>query len=78
MGVMSALDRVMHNPPPLNVVDDILRPAGDNPVIQRGAVTTTVDALMNWARTGSMWPELRAWTWIVTVSCSAPVRASPT
>ncbi|TNY25399.1 NADH dehydrogenase, partial [Fulvimonas soli] len=34
MGVMSAIDRVMHNPQPLNLVDDILRPAGDNPVVQ--------------------------------------------
>ena len=23
---------------------------------ERGFVTTTVDAVMNWARTGSMWP----------------------
>ncbi|MGC1549173.1 MAG: NADH-quinone oxidoreductase subunit B family protein [Rhodanobacter sp.] len=56
MGVISSIDRVMHNPQPLNVVDDILRPAGDNPIIQRGFATTSVDALMNWARTGSMWP----------------------
>lgn len=56
MGMMSSLDRVMHNPQPLNLVDDILRPEGDNPVVQRGFATTSVDALMNWARTGSMWP----------------------
>ena len=56
MGVISSIDRVMHNPQPLNLVDDILRPAGDNPIIQRGWATTSVDALMNWARTGSMWP----------------------
>src|ERR1700761_4977612 len=56
MGVISSLDRVMHNPQPLNLVDDILRPAEDNPVMQRGFATTSVDALMNWARTGSMWP----------------------
>ena len=56
MGVMSSIDQVMHNPQPLNLVDDILRPAGDNPVVQRGFATTSVDALMNWARTGSMWP----------------------
>ncbi|MDX1570955.1 MAG: NADH-quinone oxidoreductase subunit B family protein [Xanthomonadales bacterium] len=38
-------------------VDDILRPeAGDNPVLNKGFATTSVDALMNWARTGSMWP----------------------
>ena len=73
MGVISSLDRVMHNPQPLNVVDDILRPAGDNPVpvasvddilrpgadnplIERGFAVTSIDALQNWARTGSMWP----------------------
>src|SRR5690348_17325950 len=56
MGVMDSVSRVMHNPEPLNLVDDILRPAGDNPVVQRGFATTSIDALMNWARTGSMWP----------------------
>ena len=56
MGVISSLDRVMHNPQPLNLVDDILRPVEDNPIMQRGFATTSVDALMNWARTGSMWP----------------------
>ena len=56
MGMIENLDRVMHNPKPLNVVDDILRPAPDNPVLQRGFATTSIDALMNWARTGSMWP----------------------
>ncbi|NIP18928.1 MAG: NADH-quinone oxidoreductase subunit B [Xanthomonadales bacterium] len=41
----------------LNEVDDILRPnADDNPLLNRGAVVTTLDSLINWARTGSMWP----------------------
>jgi NADH-quinone oxidoreductase subunit B len=56
MGMSSSISRVMHNPEPLNLVDDILRPGGDNPIVQRGFATTSVDALMNWARTGSMWP----------------------
>ncbi|MHC1479222.1 NuoB/complex I 20 kDa subunit family protein [Frateuria aurantia] len=56
MGVIAGVDRLMHNPEPLNLVDDILRPAESNPLVQRGVVTTSVDALMNWARTGSMWP----------------------
>ena len=56
MGVMTTIDRVMHNPQPLNLVDDIIRPNGDAPVPQRGFGVTSVDALMNWARTGSMWP----------------------
>jgi NADH-quinone oxidoreductase subunit B len=56
MGVIDSVSRVMHNPDPLNLVDDILLPAGNNPVVQRGFATTSVDALMNWARTGSMWP----------------------
>ncbi|HJU26215.1 MAG TPA: NADH-quinone oxidoreductase subunit B family protein [Rhodanobacteraceae bacterium] len=56
MGLIQTVSRVMHNPSPVGPVDDILRPASDNPVIQRGFATTTVDALLNWARTGSMWP----------------------
>jgi len=41
----------------LGEVDDILRPGADsNPLISRGVVTTTLDALVNWAQTGSMWP----------------------
>lgn len=47
----------MNNPAPLGAVDDILRPnADDNPLLKRGLVTTSLDALLNWARTGSMWP----------------------
>jgi NADH-quinone oxidoreductase subunit B len=44
------------NPEPTGPVDDILRPGGDNPLLQRGFVTATLDSLINWARTGSMWP----------------------
>ena len=41
----------------LGEVDDILRPDADsNPLLSRGVVTTSLDALINWARTGSMWP----------------------
>src|ERR1700754_820808 len=47
---------LMHNPVPLGPVDDILRPAGDNPLLQKGFVTASMDSLVNWARTGSMWP----------------------
>ena len=47
----------MNNPVPLETVDDILRPSADaNPLLERGMVTTSLDALLNWARTGSMWP----------------------
>ncbi|NII53521.1 NADH-quinone oxidoreductase subunit B [Luteibacter sp. SG786] len=56
MGVMTSLDRVMHNPEPLNLVDDIIRPNGNPPAVSRGFGVTSIDALMNWARTGSMWP----------------------
>lgn len=56
MGLIKSISKSMHNPEPLNLVDDILRPEDDNPVMQRGFGTTSVDALMNWARTGSMWP----------------------
>jgi NADH-quinone oxidoreductase subunit B len=44
------------NPEPTGPVSDILRPDGDNPLLQRGFVTTSLDTLINWARTGSMWP----------------------
>ena len=41
----------------LGAVDDILRPDRDaNPVLHHGFAVTTADALMNWARTGSIWP----------------------
>lgn len=53
---MNAIAQFFHNPAPLGCVDDILRPAGDNPLLERGVVTTSLDALINWARTGSMWP----------------------
>jgi len=46
----------MHNPLPEDRVGDILRPEGENPLLQQGYVTTSMDALWNWARTGSMWP----------------------
>ena len=43
----------MNNPTPLGEVDDILRPGADqNPLLDRGMATTTLDALINWARTG--------------------------
>jgi NADH-quinone oxidoreductase subunit B len=44
------------NPVPTGPVEDILRPDGDNPLVKHGAFVTSVDALINWARTGSMWP----------------------
>ncbi|MBA2078717.1 NADH-quinone oxidoreductase subunit B [Rhodanobacter sp. PCA2] len=56
MGVIDSISRVMHNPPPVDVVDDILRQGNDNPLVQRGFATARMDELMNWARTGSMWP----------------------
>jgi NADH-quinone oxidoreductase subunit B len=44
------------NPVPSGPVDDILRPGDDNPLIERGFATASLDSLINWARTGSMWP----------------------
>lgn len=56
MGVMDSVSRIMHNPSPTGVVDDILRQDDSNPLIDRGFATATLDSLINWARTGSMWP----------------------
>jgi NADH-quinone oxidoreductase subunit B len=50
------ISNVLHNPSVDGGVDDILRPNGDNPLLEKGFVTTSADALINWARTGSMWP----------------------
>ncbi|KAB2901955.1 MAG: NADH-quinone oxidoreductase subunit B [Xanthomonadales bacterium] len=56
MSIVSRVSASMHNPAPVDVVDDILRPDAENPLIQRGFATASLDALINWARTGSMWP----------------------
>ncbi|MEO8746367.1 MAG: NADH-quinone oxidoreductase subunit B family protein [Rhodanobacter sp.] len=56
MGVRDSISRIMHNPDPLNLVDDILLPQTDQPAAQRGFATARMDELVNWARTGSMWP----------------------
>ena len=56
MGVIQSVTEALHNPLPIETVDDILRPGRDNPLVERGYATTSLDALINWARTGSMWP----------------------
>ncbi|MBL0030277.1 MAG: NADH-quinone oxidoreductase subunit B [Rhodanobacteraceae bacterium] len=53
MGVKTSF---FHNPEPIGEVDDILRPDASNPLIERGYAVASMDALVNWARTGSMWP----------------------
>lgn len=35
MGVIQTLDGLMNNPTPEGRVDDILRPEGDNPLLER-------------------------------------------
>jgi NADH-quinone oxidoreductase subunit B len=39
MSLVSRISETMHNPAPVSVVDDILRPGDDNPLIQRGFAT---------------------------------------
>jgi NADH-quinone oxidoreductase subunit B len=56
MGIVDRFGEAMHNPAPVSIVDDILRPVEDNPLMDRGFVTASLDSLINWARTGSMWP----------------------
>ena len=56
MGVMQSITDALHNPVPVSTVDDILRPGGDNPLLEKGYAVASMDALINWARTGSMWP----------------------
>jgi NADH-quinone oxidoreductase subunit B len=52
-----ALDASVLHGAQLGLVDDILRPNADvNPLYDRGFAVTSIDALVNWARTGSMWP----------------------
>ena len=60
MGVIQTIEGLMNNPLPESRVDDILRPEGDNPLLDRGFVTTTSDALLNWARTGPAGATVRA------------------
>ena len=56
MGIVDRISATMHNPAPVDIVDDILRPGDENPLIQRGFATASLDDLINRARTGSMWP----------------------
>ena len=59
MGVIQSIQKAADfasNPLPEGRVEDILRPEGDNPLLERGFLTTSSDVLLNWARTGSMWP----------------------
>ena len=54
MGVIQNITDALHNPVPVSTVDDILRPGAGNPLIERGFAVTSIDALANWARTGSI------------------------
>ena len=56
MSLKSTAERLMYNPEPVGRVDDILLPGDGNPLIERGFAVTSADVLINWARTGSMWP----------------------
>ena len=43
MGVIQSISDAMHNPLPIETVDDILRPGADNPLIERGFATARLD-----------------------------------
>ena len=45
MGVTETISGLMHNPVPVGRLDDILLPGDDNPLVQQGYVTTSLDAL---------------------------------
>jgi len=39
-------------------------------LLEKGFITTRADQLINWARTGSMWPmSFRVMIWIALASC---------
>ena len=46
MSLVSRISETMHNPAPVSIVDDILRPTEDNPLMDRGFVTTQLDRAM--------------------------------
>ncbi|MBS0575018.1 MAG: NADH-quinone oxidoreductase subunit B [Proteobacteria bacterium] len=56
MGLKDIAEDLMFNPTPVGRVDDILRTDESNPLVDRGFAVTSIDALVNWARTGSLWP----------------------
>ena len=56
MGLKDIAEDLMFNPTPVGRVDDILRTDEGNPLVDRGFAVTSIDALVNWARTGSLWP----------------------
>jgi NADH:ubiquinone oxidoreductase subunit B-like Fe-S oxidoreductase len=59
--------------------------AATQSMAQRGFMTTTLDGLVHWARTGSLLPTTfglvccarRATTWIASALLFGPVRANP-
>ena len=60
MGLRNIVQNILEaasNPLPESRVDEILLSGKDNnPLLEQGFVTTSSDVLLNWARTGSMWP----------------------
>src|SRR5207248_5914992 len=55
MGVIDTPNRVIPQGSSLGPEQDLLRAATEE-IQDRGFIVSTVDALVNWARSGSLWP----------------------
>ena len=50
MGVIQTVSGLMHNPLPDDRIGDILRPEGENPLVEQGFVTTSFDKVLTYVQ----------------------------